>query len=290
MAPGHGRPLAASSGVAGHDRPRATPRAPGADVPLATAAGAPGQHRLSAAHWAPDHFRSRPAPRAPGHGRPLAASSDVAGHDRPRATLRAPGADVPLATTAGAPGQHRLRAMAIATVALPAGQRRLRQEGLPRVPANPRTLIYPHSHHTASSFPRQRKSGHVPTNAVGAQHVAPVPPRGGGATGGPNGRPSHPAADRPADSPSPPGKGPGVRSTSLQVHPAIQVPPYPRSCSTAARASSASTPPAHHPSPPTENLSWPTASPLSTMWRGAGWRGTAAPHLAVSVRLWPVTG
>ena len=182
--------------------------------------------------------RSLPiSPRANGAGSwptPRRAHPSAAGHDRPRATPRAPGADVPLATTAGAPGQHRLRAMAIATVALPAGQHRLRQEGLPRVPANPRTLIYPHSHHTASSFPRQRKSGHVPTNAVGAQHVAPVPPRGGGATGGPNGRPSHPAADRPADSPSPPGKGPGVRSTSLQVHPAIQVPPHPRSCSTAA--------------------------------------------------------
>ena len=289
MAPGHGRPLAALS-AARHDRPRATPRAPGADVPLATAARAPGQHRLSAAQWAPDHFRSRPAPRAPGHGRPLAASSDVAGHDRPRATLRAPGADVPLATTAGAPGQHRLRAMAIATVALPAGQHRLRQEGLPRVPANPRTLIYPHSHHTASSFPRQRKSGHVPTNAVGAQHVAPVPPRGGGTTGGPNGRPSHPAADRPADSPSPPGKGPGVRSTSLQAHPAIQVPPHPRSCSTAHTGFLRQNPSR---APPTSTHRKPilaNPSPLSTWWRGAGWRGTAAPHLAVSVRLWPVTG
>ena len=219
MAPGHGRPLAALS-AARHDRPRATPRAPGADVPLATAARAPGQHRLSAAQWAPDHFRSRPAPMAPGHGRPLAASSDVAGHDRPRATLRAPGADVPLATTAGAPGQHRLRAMAIATVSLPAGLRRLRQAVLPRVPANPRTLIYLHSHHTASLFPRQRKSGHVPTNAVGAQHVAPVPPPRGGTTGGPNGRPSRPASA-------------GAAATTHQVHPAIQVPPRPRSCSTA---------------------------------------------------------
>ena len=84
-------------------------------------------------------------PRAPGHERPRAALS-AARHDRPRATPRAPGADVPPATTAGAPGQHRLRAVAIATVALPAGPRRLRQEGLPHVPANPRTHTYPHSH------------------------------------------------------------------------------------------------------------------------------------------------
>ena len=90
--------------------------------------------------------------------------------------------------------------------------------GLPRVPANPRTLTYPHSHHTASSFPRQRKSGHVPTNAVGAQHVAPVPPPRGGTTGGPNGRPSRPASA-------------GAAATTHQVHPAIQVPPGPRSCS-----------------------------------------------------------
>ena len=238
-APGHGRPLAASSGAVGHDRPRATLRAPGADVPPATAAGAPGQHRPSAAHWAPDHLRSRPAPRAPGRGRPLAASSGVAGHDRPRATPRAPGADVPPATTAGAPGQHRPSAVAIATVASPAGLRRLRQVILPRTPATPNTLTYPHSHRdTASSFPRQRKSGHVPTNAVGAQHVAPVPLHSGGTLGidvkvsfanpvpllrggtigGPVSRPTYPL----------------FRSTTHQVHPAIQVPPRPRSCSTAA--------------------------------------------------------
>ena len=136
MAPGHGRPLAVSSDAAGRDRPCATPRAPGADVPPATTAGAPGQYRLRAVQRAPDHFRSRPAPMAPGHGRPLAASSDVAGHDRPRATLTAPGVDVPPATTAGAPGQHRLRAVANATVASPAGLRRLRQEGLPRTPCH----------------------------------------------------------------------------------------------------------------------------------------------------------
>ena len=182
-APGHDRPRAASSGAARHDRPRATPRAPGADVPPATTAGAPGQHRLRAVPPAPDHARSDARhQRAPGHDRPLAASSDVAGHDRPRATLRAPGADVPLATTAGAPGQRRLRAMATATVALPAGQHRLRQEGLPRVPANPRTLTYPHSHHLnrhsrASGKPRPPVAtggppgGYAPATRVTHSHA-----------------------------------------------------------------------------------------------------------------------
>ena len=220
MAPGHGRPLAALS-AARHDRPRATPRAPGADVPLATAARAPGQHRLSAAQWAPDHFRSRPAPMAPGHGRPLAASSDVAGHDRPRATLRAPGADVPLASPVRAPGHDRLSAAPIATVSLPAGLHRLRQEVLPRVPATPNTLIYPHSRANAASFPRQRDSGHAPTNPVGAPHVAPVPLRSGVTTGGPVSRPSHAHTDLLS------------HLTTHQVHPAIQVPARPRSCSTA---------------------------------------------------------
>ncbi len=220
-APGHERPPAALS-AARHGRLSAATGAPGADVPLASKAGAPGQHCLSA------------APRAPGHGRPLAAQR-AAGHDRLSAALRAPGAaDVPLATMTRAPGQHRLRAAPIATAPVPAGLRRLRQVILPRTPATPNTLTYPHSHRdTASSFPRQRKSGHVPTNAVGAQHVAPVPLHSGGtlgidvkvsfanpvpllrggAIGGPVSRPFH--------------------HTTHQVHPAIQVPPRPRSCSTA---------------------------------------------------------
>ena len=259
-APGHDQPFTASSGAAKHGRLSAATRAPGADVPPATTAGAPGQYRLSAAPRAPGHGRplaiTAEAPcrdrlsavpaapdhdrsdarhtMAPGHGRPLAASSGAVGHDRPCATPRAPGADVPPATTAGAPGQHCLSAVAIATAASPAGLRRLRQVILPRVPATPNTLTYPHSRRdTASSFPRQRKSGHVPTNAVGAQHVAPVPLHSGGTLGidvkvsfanpvpllrggtigVPVSRPFHP--------------------TTHQVHPAIQVPPLPRSCSTA---------------------------------------------------------
>ena len=77
-------------------------------------------------------------------------------HGRPSAATRAPGADVPPAIPAEAPGQHRLRAVAITTVALPAGSHRPRQEGLPRVPANPRTLTHPHTHqhtaHTRTAF------------------------------------------------------------------------------------------------------------------------------------------
>ena len=290
-APGHGRPLAALS-AARHGRPCATPRAPGADVPLATAAGAPGQYRLSAAQRAPDHFRSRPAPKAPGHGRPLAAPSGVAGHDRPRATLMAPGADVPPAITAGAPGQYHLSAVAIATVALPAGLHRPRQEGLPRVPANPRTLNYPPAHRLNhhSRFPprHSRASGH------------PRPPV---ATGGPQrGQPISPAsslrrkphsADRPAYgrrlAPSPGacsggglGRGPQLIN---QVHPAIQVPPQPRSCSTADTSLShhhpsraPPQPPAHRviaaeaaihvPLPRGGTIGGPTLLPLSKCWRG----------------------
>ena len=67
-APGHERPLAASSDVAGHDRPRATLRAPGADVPPATTAGAPGQHRLSARAERLVRAGPRPVPRPAQNG------------------------------------------------------------------------------------------------------------------------------------------------------------------------------------------------------------------------------
>ena len=106
-APGHERPRAALR-AARHGRLSAATRAPGADVPPATPAGAPGQYCLSAAP-------------------------------------RAPGANLPLAIPARAPGQHRLSAAPIATASVPAGLRRLRQVILPRVPATPNTLTYPHS-------------------------------------------------------------------------------------------------------------------------------------------------
>ena len=208
MAPGHGRPLAALR-AARHDRPRATPRAPDADVPPITPAGAPGQHRLRAVPAALDHARSVARhQRAPGHDRPRAASSDVVRPDRPRATLTAPGADVPLATTARVPGQHRLRAVAIATVALPAGPRRLRQESLPHNPANPRTLTYPLSYRDTAH--NNATQSHHP-NHHSRLRGNPRPPV---ATGGPQGGQPH--------------------QTTHQAHPAIQVPPHSRSCSTAA--------------------------------------------------------
>ena len=213
-APGHERPRAASR-AARHGRLSAATRAPGADVPLATTAGAPGQYCLSAALC------------APGHGRPLAAQR-AAGHDRLSAATRAPGADVPPATTAGAPGQHRLSAAPIATAPVPAGLRRLRQEGLPRVPANPRTLTHPHSHrlNRHSRFPprHSRFRGN------------PRPPV---ATGGPQG--GFAPATRPPYSHTPTYRP--SHSTTHQVHPAIQVPPHPRSCSTAPTGLSH-----HHPS------------------------------------------
>ena len=131
-APGHGRPLAAQR-AARHGRLSADSGAPGADVPLATTAGAPGQHCLSA------------APRAPGHERHPAAAQRAAGHDRLSVALQAPDDDVPLAATASLPSHHLPSAAPIATVPLPAGVHRLCQGFLPRVPANPRTLIYPHS-------------------------------------------------------------------------------------------------------------------------------------------------
>ena len=172
-APGHERPRAASR-AARHGRLSAATRAPGADVPLATMAGAPGQHCLSAA-------------------------------------LQAPGADLPLATTAGVPGQHRLSAAPIATAPVPAGLRRLRQGILPRVPANPRTLIYPHSHRI-NRHSRFRGNPRPPVAT-------------GGLPGGfaPATRPpySHTPTYRPS------------HSTTHQVHPAVQVPPRPRSCSPA---------------------------------------------------------
>ena len=180
-APGHERPLAAQR-AARHGRLSAALRAPGADVPLAMTAGAPGQHCLSAA-------------------------------------LQAPGADRPLAITARAPGQHRLSAAPIATAPVPVGLRRLRQEVLPRVPATPNTLIYPHSHRLnrhsrrlPSSFPRKREST--------------SPRNNGGSTGGlrtGNPRSVFPSAHLPTF----------PLHTTHQVHPAIQAPPHPRSCSTA---------------------------------------------------------
>ena len=231
-APGHERPLAAPR-AARHGRLSAATGAPGADVPLASTAGAPGQHCLSA------------APRAPGHGRPLAALS-AAGHDRLSAALRAPGADVPLATTARAPGHHRRRAAPIATAPMPAGASRLRQAVLPRVPATPNTLTYPHSGSPASSLRRKPQSTNRPVAGRRADSPS-LPEKGPGDRSklhhtwhypcgfGLSGVRSNPLPiekptliSRPSQAPT----DPHSRPTTHQVHPAIQVPPRPRSCST----------------------------------------------------------
>ncbi len=220
-APGHGRPLAAQR-AARHGRLSADSGAPGADVPLATTARAPGHHCLSA------------APRAPGHEQHPAAAQRAAGHDRLSVALQAPDDDAPLAATAMPPSHHRPSAAPIATVPLPAGVHRLCQGFLPRVPANPRTLIYPHSDSL------NRHSRFLPRHSRFRGN--PRPPV---ATGGPQG--GYAPATCVAYSQIPtrllshttPSSFPRKREsrhshhTTHQVHPAVQVPPHPRPCSTA---------------------------------------------------------
>ena len=240
-APGHERPRAAQR-AARHGRLSAATRAPGADVPLATTAGAPGQYCLSA------------APRAPGHGKTPAAQR-AARHDRLSADLPAPDDDAPLAATASLSSHHRPSAASIATVSLPAGLRRLRQECLPRVPANPRTLIYPHSHrdtaHTRAAF------SHTPRYAQSRESRNPPLSTWWRGAGG-EGRHLFPLSS-------------GKPQTTHQAHPAIQVPPHPRSCSTADTGF-----PCHRcrapPQPPAENLSLPTAPPSPHGGEGPGVR------------------
>ena len=205
-APGHERPLAALS-AAGHGRLSADSGAPGADVPPATPAGAPGHHCLSAAL------------RAPGHGRPLA-------------------------TTTRAPGQHRLRATPIATAPVPAGLRRLRQAVLPRVPATPNTLTYPHSRPNTANYhaPYSQAPTHWLSHHTTQTNRAPYSPAAAYSQRG---------------------------STTYQVHPAIQVSPHPRSCSTAGTGfslwhQSRAPPPAR----PPKTYPGPVIAPLHHVERG----------------------
>ncbi len=186
-APGHERPFAALC-AAKHGRLSAASTAPGADIPRAPSARAPGQYCQSA------------APRAPGHGRPLAITAGVSSHDR-------------------------LSAASIATVPSPAGQPRLRQVILPRSPATPNTLTSPHTHRDTAHV---RTAYHL-TTRYAQSHESANPPlstwwRGAGGEA----ILSHP---------------------THQVHPAIQVPPQPRSCSTAA-AGVLRQPPSRAPPPP----------------------------------------
>ncbi len=240
-APGHGRPLAAQR-AARHGRLSADSGAPGADVPLATTARAPGQHCLSA------------APRAPGHERHPAAAQRAAGHDRLSVALQAPDDDVPLAATASLPSHHLPSAAPIATVPLPAGVSRLRQEVLPRVPANPRTLTYPHSRPSASSLRRKPRSS--PQPAAGHRTDSPsLPGKGPGDRSklhhtwhypcgfGLSGVRSKPLPNAKPTLMSRPSQASSAGATTHQVHPAVQVPPHPRPCSTACTGF-----PRHHPS------------------------------------------
>ncbi len=242
-APGHERPRAALR-AARHGRLSAASTAPGADVPPATPAGAPGQYCLSA------------APRAPGHGRPLAITAGVPGHDRLSAAPRAPAADAAPVTPAETPSQHRPSAAPIATVSLPAGQHRLRQEDLPRVPANPRTLTYSPAHQdTIHAHARYRRATRYTQSR--ASNNPPLSTMWRGA-GGEARRPSPLSSGRP--------------QTTHQAHPAIQVPPHPRPCSTAATGLSH-----HHPSRAPPSLAQPpktypcqTFLPSPTFGEGPG--------------------
>ncbi len=212
-APGHDRPFAASLGAAEHGRLSAATRAPGADVPRATTARAPGQYCQSA------------APRAPGHGRTLAIAAGLLCHDR-------------------------LSAAPIATVPSPAGLRRLRQEGLPHTPANPRILTYLHTHpNTAHTRTTHAHHPNRHSRASGNPRPLSIAPRWRG--------------------------GRGVRSTSHQAHPANQGPPHARSCSTAhtgfLRNHPSRAPPPRHcgagrnPRPPPQRGDHRGASPLSPL-------------------------
>ena len=157
-------------------------RNPGTDGPAACG-GAAGP---SPQAW--DHVRSRAVPTP----MPLPMAS---GHSRPGATplpLPSPMAPPGHAGPAGAD-----RSVPPTTALVPAHASRLLQDVLPRVPATPHTLIYPHTHQDAIHATRYTRSSPRPVSA------------------------------HRADSPSLPGKGPGVRSKSHQVHPALPVPTRP---------------------------------------------------------------
>ena len=189
-APGHERPHAALC-AARHGRLSAASTAPGADIPRATSARAPGQYCQSAAL------------RAPGHGRPLAI-------------------------TAGVFGRDRLSAASIATAPSPAGPRRLRQAGLPRVPANPRTLTHPHSHQdTTNAHALYRRATRYAQSRESANPPLSTMWRGAGGGAQPHRTWHYPCGCDPS-----PG---AAHPTTHQVQPVIQVPPHPRPCSTARR-------------------------------------------------------
>ncbi len=147
---------------------------------------------------------------------------------------RAPGhGRPPAAPPAG--GHDCLSAVPSATAPVPVHVYRLRQEFLPRVPVTPNTLTASHSH---------RLDRHSRYLAPLYRHSCP-PSRHSRESGNPSCssfHPDHPASDH-------------------QVHPATQVPPRPRSCSTAGTGYPHPHPARAPPSrPPTENLPLPAAS------------------------------
>ena len=218
-------PSRASAGAARHGRLSAASTAPGADIPPATTAGAPGQYCQSAAL------------RAPGHGRPLAITAGVLCRDRLSAALLAPGAVASSAVTgrgtATAPPEcrtHRHRGLAgRPTPAVPGG-------------LAPQPCQSPHPNLLVCTT----KTPPPTTRTIRTPLWSPCAPVASGGLQG--GQPFLPSPNV--------GEGPGVRSftpspgacsggglgrghdradpTTHQVQPAIQVPPHPRPCSTAA--------------------------------------------------------
>ena len=237
-APGHDRPRTAPR-AARHGRLSAAATAPGADVPRTTTVRAPGQYCLSAAHW------------APGPGRPCVIMARPADPDRLSATFPAPGPDAPRASTAPVSGQDRLSATRIATAPRLAGQSRRRQGSLLGAAATPNTLTYPLAHrdtapHCATHSRRLNRHSRRP-NRHSRASGNPRPPV---ATGGPQGgqviapvpslrnTPHHTWHD-PCGLGRSEGRGvrPTARATIHHVQPALQVPPGPQCCSTAATGS-----------------------------------------------------
>ena len=277
-APGHDRPRTALR-AARHGRLSAAATAPGADVPLATTARAPGQYCLSAAHW------------APGPGRPHALTAWPVVPDRLSATFLAPGPDAPRASTAPVSGPDRLRATRIATAPPPAGPHRRRQGSLPRVPATPNTLTYPHAHraaaHTRTTHSRDLNRHAHRLNRHSRASGHPRPP---GATGGPPGR--YAPATGVAYTRTP--RYAPAHFTIHHVQPALQVPPGPRCCSTATTGACRQHP-SRAPPPPTTRHSGVGRNPLplSIAWRWGGGRGVrpaAARHSRESMPLTPIRG
>ena len=175
-------------------------------------------------------------PRAPSHERPLAAQR-AAGHGWLSAALEAPGDDVPLATTARAPGHDCLSAVPrtpghgrplaaqraagrdrlrvafgapgddvpLATTAGAPGHDRLSAVLIATVPlpagvSRLRQVILPRVPANPRTLTYSQSRLNTAQNRAGYSQV-----------------PTYPQS----------------RSTTHQVHPAIQVPPHPRSCSTA---------------------------------------------------------